>query len=450
MSGSAPRARGLPGPLKLAVAWLILIVVGTILLRLPVSAVPGRTLSWLDAAFTATSGICVTGLSTITVGERLTTFGQVVLLVLIQLGGLGISVVSTFFLTALGRASLSSEMGAGESLAAVRVRPLTLLWWAIGVTVTAELAGTLLLGLRFDGSQRWWLALFHSISAFCNAGFSLFPDSLEGYRGDAVVNLTVITLIAAGGVGFIVIRQLVRRVLRAGSPNRAPIYLHTRVVLAGSLILWTLGMVLVWVLERGGTLANLSAGESVLASLFQSVTTRTAGFNTLEVPAMRDATLFVIMLLMFVGGAPGSCAGGIKLTTAFIVLAAIRSHYLGVDKVRLFRRSVPAALVQRAFLLVTLSTVFLSVVILVLCVTEEGTAVVSGRHFTAVLFEAVSAFGTVGLSTGITPHLSAAGKAVIIVTMFVGRLGPLMLIVAVLRPRVRPTFAYPEEDLAVG
>jgi trk system potassium uptake protein TrkH len=439
------------GSLRLALGFAALIAVGTVLLRFPAAA-RDASLTWLDALFTATSGVCVTGLSTIMVGERLSTFGQTVLLALIQLGGLGITTMSTLLLVAAGRATLSHHAEAEDQLAAVRVKPARLLLWVVMTTAVAETVGAAVLSERLDGDDAWWRAIFHSVSAFCNAGFSLFPDSLTRYRSDPAVLATIMTLIALGGLGFIALRQLslwLGAVLRR---RRAPLFLHTRVVLAGSLCLWGLGAAMFLVLEWNRTLAGLPVGTRVGAGLFQSVTTRTAGFNTLDFGAMRESTLFFTLFLMLIGGAPGSAAGGVKVTTAVVILAAIRARIRNVESVSLFRRTVPAEIVQRAFQLVALAILFLTLIVAGLLITEETLSSPHGptHHFLSLAFEAVSAFGTVGLSTGLTPALSAGGKLLIITCMFVGRVGPLALALAVFRPRGHAAFEYPREDLAIG
>ncbi|MCH7526269.1 MAG: potassium transporter TrkH [Planctomycetes bacterium] len=439
------------GPMRLVIAWAALILIGTVLFRLPMSA-ETTTLGWLDALFTSTSAVCVTGLTTITVGHDLSTVGQGVLLLLIQLGGLGISTVSTILLFAIGRATLSDQFDAEQSLAAVRVKPLRLLWWVVSITLVAEGVGTIILANRFGGADAWWLGLFHSVSAFCNAGFSLFPDSLMGYRSDFGVIGVMALLIALGGLGFIALRQMFLWSTAVVRRRRFPLFLHTRVVLAATVAFWVLGAAMFLIFEWSTTLAGEPSGSKLLAAGFQSVTTRTAGFHSLDFDAMREPTLFLTMFLMFIGGAPGSCAGGVKVTTVLVVLATLRAHSRGVQSVTFLRRTIPPDIVRRAFQLITLALLFLTVIVGGLLITEEQAPapVTHTDHFTALAFEAVSAFGTVGLSTGMTPHLSAGGKLLIIVCMFVGRLGPLVVALAVFQHRPRVRYEYPTEQLAIG
>lgn len=434
-----------------AAPWLVAILIGAILLRTQAAAQTDR-LGWIDAFFTATSAICVTGLTTINIGERLSSFGEGVVLALIQLGGLGIATFSTFLLVAAGRATLSTYFTTRSSLSAVRVNPLRLLLLVLVVTVVVEAAGAYWLYDLWGGSQSWWSATFHSISAFCNAGFSLFDQSLTAYRSDIAITATFCSLIALGGIGFIVLYQL--GVWTIGKLLRRPVhlYLHTRVVLIGSVALWLLGAAMFLVFEYNASMAGMSSGDRVLASVFQSVSTRTAGFNTVDFSAMREPTLFFTMFLMLIGGAPGGCAGGIKVTTTVVILYAVYARVRGRDSVTMFRRTVPPALVRRAFTLLLLSLIFLTITVSVLLLTEEQHSVsdVRSDRFMLLAFEAVSAFGTVGLSAGVTPGLSVAGKLMIIVCMIVGRLGPLAVVFAVFKPRSAPPYEYPEEELAIG
>ncbi len=445
------REKKLSGPTRLVLGWAGLIVVGTTLLRLPASAV-SESLSWMEAFFTSTSAVCVTGLSTINVGERLSLFGQVVLLILIQVGGLGISVVATLLFAAVGQASVAQQFGARDALAVVRVKPMQVLRWAIGITLCLEGIGAVLLARQIGGDNAWWGGVFHSVSAFCNAGFSLYSDSLIRFQGNATVQLTVAGLIISGGLGFIVIRQLFVRAGSFLSGKRANRHLHTRIVLRASVVLWLAGTLFFLVLERNHTMKYMDFGEQLLAGFFQSVTTRTAGFNSLDFGMMREPTLLMTILFMFVGAAPGSCAGGVKVTTVVVVLAALRSRIRGIPHVSMVHRTLPVGVVARAFYIVFLSALFLVLIIGILVATEETRPMAGLRadKLTALTFEAVSAFGTVGLSTGITPQLSPAGQLVIILTMFVGRLGPLALAVAVLRPKSRPLYEFPKEEIAIG
>lgn len=445
-----PASPRFSGPARAVVAFALLIVVGTVLLALPVAA-NGTRLTLIDALFTATSGVCVTGLSTITVSDRLSLTGQAILLLLIQLGGLGITTVSTILLVAAGRATLGHAVRAEDTLAAVRVRPLRLLWWVALLTLSAEAVGALVLRSRMTGPDAWWTAVFHSVSAFCNAGFSLYPDSLTGYRADPIVLGTIGALVIAGGLGFIVARQVTLWSVGIITGRRSALFLHSRVVLLANVICWVLGAALLLGLEWDGAFRGRPFGESLLGVSFQSISARTAGFNTLDFATLREPTLFAVMFLMLIGASPGGCGGGLKVTTVAVLIATVVARLRSADTVGLLRRTVPAATVQRSFLLLSLALLFLTAVVAGLLFSEEAP---QGRgradRMTVLAFEAVSAFGTVGFSAGVTPTLSTFGKLIIIVCMFVGRLGPLVVALAILRPRRGPAYSYPQEELALG
>lgn len=456
MGNDAPRSLPrLPRPLVLVLCWVALIVLGTVALHRP-AALTNTQIGWLDALFTSTSAVCVTGLTTINIGDDLSGFGQVILLSLIQFGGLGIAAVSTLLLLIAGQRSLAGEQETSSALAGVHIPTRKLVFFAIATTVVVESIGALLLSTRFTGDGAIWSSVFHSVSAFCNAGFSLNDDSLTQYAGDPAVNAVIGSLVILGGIGFIAMHQLGTWLAARARPNvqrqRQPLFLHVRVVLLASATLWVLGAAAFLFFEYHNTLADMSLPRKLLASMFQSVTTRTAGFNTIDFASLREPMLLVTMLFMLIGAAPGSCGGGIKVTTVVVILAAVRARVRGLKSVALFSRTIPQSIVARAFYIGTFSILFLGLVILGLVITEELTpaAGIRSDRLTTLAFEAYSAFATVGLTTGVTPHLSSAGKWIIIFTMFVGRLGPLALAMAVLAPRSTPKYEFPKEDLAVG
>lgn len=439
------------GPARAVAAFALLVLIGTALLALPVASAGDTRLSLVDAFFTATSGVCVTGLSTISIGERLSPTGQVILLVLMQLGGLGITTVSTLLLVAAGRATLGHAIGVEDSVAAVRVKPLRLLSWVALVTLTAEAVGAIVIWSRLSGPDAWWIAIFHSVSAFCNAGFSLYPDSLTELRSEPVVLGTISTLIIMGGLGFIVLRQVALRLAAGIRRKRGTLFLHTRVVLLANVVLWVVGAAVLLVLERNAAFAGSSFADALSGAAFQSISARTAGFNTVDFATLREPTLFALMFLMFIGAAPGGCGGGLKVTTATVLLAALVARLRGAESVSLLRRTLPPTTVQRSFLLLSLSLFFLTLVVAGLLFSEEAPQA-GGRadRLTVLAFEAVSAFGTVGFTAGVTPTLSVAGKLLIIGCMFIGRLGPLAVALAIVRPRRGAAYSYPQEELAIG
>jgi trk system potassium uptake protein TrkH len=446
-----------PPPLLLAGALVVTILVGSFLLWLPVAHSAG-TVSWLDALFTATSAACVTGLSVVDIGTRFTPFGQVVILLLIQIGGLGIMTIGTVVLMAFGQRPTGVLRALLRGFASHRpqLRARDIMGTVFLVTLVVELAGAALLFLAFvrehPVDESVWLAVFHSVSAFCNAGFGLWPDSLVHYASSPLVNFTVMALIIFGGLGFVVLLEVayyVRSCLRrSGQVNR--LSLHSKIVLSASLVAVAVGMVLFLILESDNALADRPWDERFLIASFQSVTARTAGFNTIDIAALSNPMLLILILLMFVGGGPGSMAGGIKLTSAATVLAMVYHRLRGSREVRMFGRAIGEITLQRAAILAILSSLLIVVTVCAMEMLRAGTGAMQRGDFFAVTFEAVSAFGTVGLSMGITPTLEVGGKILIIALMFVGRLGPLWLMDFLQHLPMAPPVRHAKEELMVG
>jgi trk system potassium uptake protein TrkH len=434
------------------------ILVGGGLLALPCSAA-GNRIGFLDALFTATSAVCVTGLAVMDTGTSYSAFGQAVILLLIQLGGLGITTLSTAMFLIFGqRASLSTHDALESSFMARpkgNLKPLLIqvfLW-----TITIEAIGAALLLpaelRRLPFAQAVWNAAFHAVSAFCNAGFSLRPDNLMGARTSANVILPIAGLIIMGGLGFGVLTELTENLwtrIRRRRPKR--ISLQARSVLATTAILLLAGTLGFWVLEYGNLLRGTSFSSRLLTSFFASVTARTAGFNTFDYGQVTTATVCFTILLMAIGGAPGSTAGGIKVTTLAVLFALARARLRGGRWVTLFGRGISNMAVDKAFAVVALMTVFV----------VTGTLLLSAVGFSHIphqqnpgqsvglLFEVVSALCTVGLSTGITPTLPAGGKLIVIVLMFVGRLGTLTIALAIARQIPAPGVHLAEEPVMIG
>jgi trk system potassium uptake protein TrkH len=434
------------------------ILVGTFLLSLPL-AQAAEPVSLLDALFTATSATCVTGLTVVDTGTRFSAFGQAVVLGLIQVGGLGLMTFAVFAGIALGgRVAFTSRVVIQETMhhtPSTGVRRLVR--YVLVFTFAVEATGALVLWLRFRGEGvpggALWSALFHSVSAFCNAGFSLFPDNLVRYRGDLVVNLGITGLVILGGLGFLANMELRDQVvarLRRVRPPQAT--LHTRLVLLVTTAFLLGGMLVYLVLEWDNVLGRLPLGERLLAAWFLSVTPRTAGFNTVDYGQMASQTLFFTIFLMFVGASPGSTGGGIKTTTFGLLVALVVARWRGRGRASVFRRTIPHAVMDRALLLAMVAWALVSFAIGLLAVVETGDAPYFHEQprFVAMMFEAVSAFGTVGLSTGITPTLAAGSKLVLIALMFVGRVGPLTLVLAIGPREQRGRFRYAEENVMVG
>lgn len=441
-----------PGRLLIA-SFLALIAIGTLLLKLPWSTPPGQPIGWIDALFTATSASCVTGLVVRDTGAGFTGFGQAVILGLIQAGALGIMSFSLLILSLLrGRPTFAQRAVYEQTLAGRAYGELpALLRLVFLFTFGAEAVGAVLLAVRFvpelGAAKGSWSALFHAVSAFCNAGFGLWPDSLMRYSADAWVNLVVIALIVLGGLGFFVVWEVVRH---RGRWRRLSV--HSKLALSVSAGLIVLATGAFWTLEAGNTLFGLSRGEQLLASLFQGVTPRTAGFNTVEIGALAPPTLFLLTMLMFIGGSPGSTAGGIKTTTFGVLLVAIMTRFRGHRHANAFGRTLTretigntAAIALGGMLVVVVGVFALLLSELPVRAVEQDSAV-----FISLYFETISALGTVGLSTGVTPFLEPSSRLLVTILMFLGRLGPLTVASSLAAAATLRDWRYPAEDVVVG
>ena len=440
-------------------SFVVLIACGSLLLKLDVSTVSGE-LPWIDAIFTATSAVCVTGLVVVDTGSRFTLLGQLVILALVQLGGLGVMTVSVALFTWIGRAvSLRNRLAMQDLFAHTPRRDIyRLVRHVLLFTFGAEFLGAGLLTLHFSGHMPFAKALyyggFHAISAFCNAGFALFADGLPRYAGSWLVNLVICALIVVGGIGFPVLYDIHARYL-ARENRTARLSLQTRTVLVTTALLIVGGAVMFALLEAPGkVMAERSLTEWLLIPLFQSITCRTAGFNTVDIAALREATVVMMILLMFVGASPGSCGGGIKTTTLATLALFTLSRIRHQRRVNLFRKSLPEATVARAMSLVVLATALIALVTFMLLLSDTFVDV-PGDHPQAkinalqYLFETVSAFATVGLSMGITASLSTWDKAWIVFMMFVGRVGVLTFSYVIVGNAVGGK-EYAEENLMIG
>jgi trk system potassium uptake protein TrkH len=443
------RRRSLSPAQLIVLSFAAAILAGTVVLRLPLAHAPEAAIGWLDALFTATSAVCVTGLIVVDIGRDFSPFGQAAIALLIQMGGLGILTVGMLLALVTGRRlGFRERMNLQTQLSALQVGGVVRLVRRVLVIVLGiELIGAVLLYPRMAAAEGWrlgaWQAVFHAVSAFNNAGFSLYADSLTRYAGDPLVNLVVLMLIVVGGLGFVVVVNLITRQWQG---RRAPLSLHTKIALAATASLVGVAVMLLIALECGnaGTLGTLPWGTRVLAVLFQAITPRTAGFNTVDYASMHEATLLVTMLLMFIGGNPGSTAGGIKTVTFVVLVGSAWSLSRGRGELQLFGRRVPIETAVRAGVITLISFMVVATGLTLLSLTDTRFGLLR------LAFETFSAFGTVGLSTGITPDLSPAGKLVIILLMFVGRLGPLTLGLALMEGRPDKRIEYPAEDVVVG
>lgn len=413
----------------------------------------GSRLGVIDALFMSTSAVCVTGLTVVDPGTAFTTLGQIWLALLIQLGGLGILTLTTLVMVRLGRATLYMEEAGSTAVPMRHVDERRLLTTVVAVTLAVEGTGALLLWLDWKGrlgaGGAVWPAVFHAISAFCNAGFSLFPDSLVGLRSSPVTLGVVGGLIVLGGVGFVVIEDL--RARTAGRTGRLSV--HTRLVLSTTALLLVAGWAHYLMFEWSNELAPLAVRDKVTNALFMSITARTAGFNTVDYGRVTNPSYFLTIILMLVGGSPGSAAGGMKTTTIAALVLTLWARLRGQADVAIFGRSIPPETINRASGLAIGSLMFLGVMVFLLMVTESPVAGYGDRgHLIDLVFEAHSAFGTVGLSTGVTTTVTPAGRLVLSLLMFVGRVGPTALVSAMITAaaRRRVTFRLGREDVIIG
>ncbi|MBN2050576.1 MAG: TrkH family potassium uptake protein [Spirochaetales bacterium] len=437
-------------------SFLLVILVGTLFLMMPFSVRQGSGLGFLDALFTSTSAVCVTGLIVVDTATYFSVWGQVVILVLIQIGGLGIMMYSYFTLFVLRKAMsvedkyLLSYMLSEEDMSGLSKSLVSILV----ITFLVEMLGALSLSGVFISSmptgEALFYSVFHAVSAFCNAGFALFSDSLEGFRGSVTVNLTIALLIILGGISFAVILNVrdyvISRLKNLGSGKKRAIKrltLNSRIVLIGTAVLLLSGTLLFYALEHGGVLRNLPLGRQYLAAFFQSVTLRTAGFNTVPFGSLSTAVCLFMIVYMFIGAAPGGTAGGIKINTVAVMGAYVKAVLKNRQHVRISMYAVPDQRVLKAFLIFLFGIMVVSVGCFILTLTEDAPLV-------DILFETVSAFGTVGLSTGLTPLLSSMGRVVIILLMFTGRLGPLTILAAASKKTTQVPISFPQADISIG
>jgi trk system potassium uptake protein TrkH len=439
-------------PQMVLASFATVIVLGTVMLLLPRATSTGHSMPFVDALFTATSATCVTGLIVVDTGSFFSRFGQAIILLLIQIGGLGIMSLVAFSAAVIGRGiGIRERAMLKDILDSNFIGEVTrLLRNIVLITVVFETAGVLVLSRIWARDfpsplTTFYYSLFHSISAFCNAGFSLFSDSLEGFKARADVVLTFAALIIIRGLGFIVISNLFRYflgVLRRVKP-RPRLNLHTKIVLLTSAVLLLVGTVAFYTLEIDDSMAEFTGSEKVLSAFFSSVTARTAGFSTLRMSTIAVPTALLVVFLMFVGASSGGTGGGIKTNTFAVLIATLRSMLKAREDVEVFHRAIPRDIVVKAICVVMLSVGLVFATSLVVSTYER-------MNFTDILFETVSAFGTVGLSRGLTQGLTTPSKVAIIITMFLGRIGPLTLGLAISQRVHEQTYKYPKERVMIG
>lgn len=426
----------------LVLIFLFAIILGTILLKLPIATT--RPISWIDALFIATSAMTVTGLATVDPGTTFTTFGQFIIAFLIQIGGLGIMSFAVLIIMVLGK-----KIGMKERVLIQHALNQTSLGGVIRLVKYLFIFSFLIEGIamvilsfkwvpQFGWGKGLFYSFFHSISAFNNAGFALWKDNLMQFVGDPVVILVISSLFILGGIGFPVLVDIWKK------KKFKKFSLHTKLMIIGTIAVNAAAMVFIFLIEFDNTktLASLTWGEKILASYFQAVSPRTAGFNSIDIGAMEEPSLFLIVLLMFIGAGSASTGGGIKLSTAIVIILSVIAFLRGRTEMNVLKRSIGIETVIKALAISMSSIVFIITAVFILNLTER-------QPFINILFEVVSAFGTTGLSTGITGSLTVLGKMVIIFMMFLGKVGPLTLLFT-LATKEQQKIRYPSEDVLTG
>lgn len=429
----------------------VIILMGAVLLTLPIASKDGHPMRFLDALFTATSAVCVTGLVVVDTGTYFSQFGHFIIIGLIQIGGLGFMTMSTLWAIILGKKiGLKERILLQESFNQISLAGLVrLIRNVILVTLAFEVTGGILLTLRFIQQFPFDRAVafgfFHSVSAFCNAGFDLFGQvytpyaSITHYASDWLVLPVIGSLIVCGGLGFPTIMELIKY------PRTRKFSLHTKVVLKVTTFLILVGTILILIIEMNNpkTIGGLDVSGKILSAVFQSITPRTAGYNSLNIGQLTQATWFLMVILMFIGASPSSTGGGVKTTTIGVVLGTIIATIKGKDDVEMFERRIPKDLVYKALTLITIALGWVTLVTLVMSFVEP-------YEFLRLFFEVMSGFATVGLTTGITPHLTDLSRILLIITMFIGRVGILTVAVALSKTYKPTTSKYIEDKLVIG
>jgi len=437
---------------RVLLSFLLVILTGSVLLMLPISSVNG--VRYVDALFTSTSAVCVTGLTVVDIGAVYTLFGQIVILILIQIGGLGVMTLATAlvvrftpYLSFMSRLTIAQTIGSGERLSTRFILKAVLITTAI-----IEGIGALALFLVFIREFPWhkalYLGIFHAISAFCNAGFSPFGQSLEGYADSLPIIFIFSLLIITGGLGFVVVGDLWRKITH----KNHRLSLHSKLCLVATTALLVAGTLGIWAAEGSTLLPKFGFINGIANCFFQSVTARTAGFNTIPQASLTDAAILLTMILMFIGVCPGSTGGGVKATTISIVMLLAISRLRGRATIAAFKRSISEDSILRALTVIMAALMAITLLFLVFQYAQPRPESMTHEHgwFVESNFELMSAFGTVGLSLGITPHLQDSGKIIIMILMFFGRIGLLTLVISLARPSQKGELVYTEEQVMVG
>ena len=432
-------------PRILALGFASLILLGALLLNLPLASKSGESIGFINALFTSASAVCVTGLVVVNTGVYWSTFGQVVIILLIQAGGLGFMTLATIGFLIIGKKiTLKERLVIKEQLNQETMSGLVKLTkYVVFSTFIIEGIGALLLSTRFIPiyglGKGIWFSIFHSISAFCNAGFDITGNSIVPFVGDFTINMTISALIIFGGLGFTVYIDITK------NRNFKKFNLHSKLVIGITTLLIIFGMLIIFLIEKNNplTLGPLSIKDKLISSFFQGVVPRTAGFNSVDIAGLYDTTVFIIIILMYIGGSPGSTAGGIKTTTFGTIILTTIGIIKGEKDVIAHKKRINDEVINRSLAIATIGITLIVFVAVILTITEKAT-------FLDVLFEATSAFATVGLTRGITPNLSNMGKIILTLTMYLGRVGPLTMAFAFAKKSKQGRFRYSEGNILVG
>lgn len=438
----------LTGVQILALGFFIVILIGGIILSLPISSASGEATNFIDAVFTSTTAVCVTGLVTVDTGTHWNTFGHIVIMLLIEIGGLGFMSFATLTMILLGKkVTLRDRLLLQDAMNTFNIQGLVkMVQYVIIFTITVQLLGALIFSTQFipefGVGKGIFYSIFHSVSAFCNAGIDLFGNfrSITIYNSNPVILLNIAALIIIGGLGFAVWIELYN------FHNVKRLTLHSKMAILMTVALVFGGAILMFIFESKNpkTLAGMGIGDKILNSFFASVTPRTAGFNSIATDGMTTAGQFLTVILMFIGGSPGSTAGGIKTTTFGILIVTVICVIRGKEDVQVFNRRFAKDLIYKAFTLFFVGATLVITVTMILSYTEPG------QSFMTLLYETVSAFATVGLTLGFTPKLSEIGKILIMIMMYLGRVGPLTVVLALTRKKMDTGIKYPEGKILIG
>ena len=438
----------LKGVQILALGFIIVILVGAILLTLPISSVSGESTDFLDALFTSTSAVCVTGLVVVDTGSYWSMFGQTVIMILIEIGGLGFMSFTTLIAILLGKKiTLRERLILQDAMNTFNIQGLVkMVRYVLVFTISVQFFGALLLSTQFvpqfGPGKGVFYSIFHSISAFCNAGFDVLGkgNSLMSFNNNIVIMMVISILIIIGGLGFTVWSEL----YTCKSIKRVSI--HSKMVILMTTVLVLGGAILMFLFEHNNsnTIADMSFIDKLMNSLFASITPRTAGFNSISTEGMSTAGQFLTIILMFIGGSPGSTAGGVKTTTIGVLIVTVISVIKGREDSEVFQRRFSKDLVYKAFTLLFIGFTLVVIVTMLLSYTEKGAT------FMSIFYETISAFGTAGLTLGLTPDLSNIGRILIIIMMYLGRVGPLTVVLSLTRKKEKSGVKYPEGKILIG